>query len=206
MKAYYEYSSRSDKVLADHLLNIEFVPYEEARIVICIGDRVEIHALALKSFLEHKYIIHYYAGVVQKYLTTYDDYLRHCITIMSDEQWVESRRCKRVVKRLCKALNKPHNIKVVGSNHLEGVIKDYSKVPIEPYNLILYNPCTKIKEIVIGPNPDESYAQLPQEQLLALIHQCEKFYTNSSTGVYEAPFIINKKKIVWLGKRNKKRR
>jgi len=202
MKAYYEHSSRSDKVLCDHLEDIKLVPYEEAEIVLCIGDRKEIFELAYKAFLDNKYIIHYYAGVKQKYLTTYDDYLRHCITLLSNEQWVESKRAKKVVRKLCKAVNKTPNIKIVGSNHLKGVTLDYSKVPEEPYNLVLYNPCTKIKEIFIGPNPDKQYASLPQEQLLGLVKKCERFYTNSSCGVYEAPFLIDKKKIIQLGKRN----
>lgn len=206
MKAYYEYSSRSDKVLIDHLKEIELVPYEEAEIVICVGDRILIHLLAWKSFLQHKYIIHYYAGIKDKYWATSDSYFRHMITIMSNEQWVENKKCAKVVKKLCKSINKVPNIKIVRSNHLLDVILDYEKVPDEPYNLVLYNPCTTMKEVFIGPNPDQQYASLPQEQLLGLIKKCEKFYTNSSCGVYEAPFLIDKKKIIWLGKRNKGRK
>ncbi|MCK5642392.1 MAG: UDP-N-acetylglucosamine 2-epimerase [Gammaproteobacteria bacterium] len=206
IKAYYNTDNRSDKVLQDHLREVEYIDYRQANIVICTGDRVETHALAVRSFLDHKYIIHYYAGIRDKYLSTYDSYLRHCITILSDEQWVESRKCARGVKRLCRSINKTPNIKIVGSNHLLNVILDYTKVPEEPYNLVLYNPCTKTKEIFIGPNPDKQYGSLPQEQLLALVKECEKFYTNSSCGVYEAPFLIDKKKIIWLGKRNKGRK
>lgn len=205
MKAYYNAQTRSDKVLQDHLENIEFVEYEDAKIVLCTGDRVETHELAVKAFLDHKYIIHYYAGITGD-LATFDAYLRHCITILSDEQWVENRKCKRMVKKLCKIINKKPKITIVGSNHLKDVILDFSKVPEEPYNLVLYNPCTKIKEIFIGPNPDVSYASLPQEQLLGLIKECNKFLTNSSCGVYEAPFLIDKKQIIWLGKRNKGRK
>lgn len=142
---------------------------------------------------------------MSKYLATYDDYLRHCITILSDEQWVESKKASKVVKRLCNAINKAPKIKIGGSNYLKDFTLDYSKVPEEPYNLVLYNPCTKIKEVFIGPNPDQEYASLPHEQYLALVKECERFYTNSSSGVYEAQFLIDKKKIVWLGKRNKNR-
>jgi UDP-N-acetylglucosamine 2-epimerase len=204
MKAYYEAECRSDAVIQKNLM-ITWVPYSDAEIVICTGDRVETHVLAVRAFLDHKYIIHYYAGVKNKYLTTYDDYLRHCITILSNEQWVESKKCKKVVKKLLKSIGRKPNIKVVGSNHLLNTTLDRSLVPDDPYNLVLYNPCTKIKEIFIGPNPDISYASVPQEQLLGLIENCEKFYTNSSSGVYEAPFLIKNKQIVWLGKRNKKR-
>lgn len=206
MKAYYEFSSRSDKVLVDHLKEIELVPYKEAEIVICIGDRKEIFELAYRAFIDHKKIIHYYAGAVSKYLTTYDDYLRPAITILSDIQWCESKRAARNVKKLCAVINKKPNIKIVGSNHLIDVELDYSKVPIEPYNLVLYNPCTKTKEVFIGPNPDIQYGSLPQNQLLALIKECKMFLSNSSAIVYEAPFLINKKQIVWLGKRNKGRK
>lgn len=206
MRAYYEHSSRSDKVLCDHLDKIELVEYDEANIVLCIGDRKEIFELAYKSFIDHKYIIHYYAGVKQKYLTCYDDYLRHSITILSNEQWVESKRCKKVVKKLCKSIGKKPNIRIVESNHLKDVILDFSKVPEEIYNLVLYNPCTTIKEVFIGPNPDIQYGSLSQEQLLGLVKECENLYTNSSMGIYEAPFLIDKNKIKWLGKRNAKRK
>ena len=205
MKAYYEQESRSDKVLQDHLRNIEWEYYDKAKIVLLTGDRRETHRRAVQAFLDHKYIIHYYAGIKDKYYSTYDSYFRHCITILSNEQWVESKKCAKVVRKLCKAIGKKPLIKIVGSNHLLGVILDYEKVPEEPYNLVLYNPCTKIKEVFIGPNLDEQYGSLPQEQLLALVKECKKFYTNSSCGVYEAPFLINKKNIVWLGKRNKGR-
>lgn len=185
---------------------IEYVEYEDAKIVLCVGDRKEIFELSYKAFIDRKYIIHYYAGVKDKYWATYDSYLRHMITIMSNEQWVENKKCAKVVKKFCKSVNKKYNIKILGSNHLLDVILDYDKVPEEPYNLVLYNPCTTIKEIFIGPNPEKQYASLPQEQLLALIKECKKFYTNSSCGVYEAPFLIDKKQIVWLGKRNKGRK
>ncbi len=206
MKAYYESTSRSDKVLQDHLRNIEWVDYRKSKTVICTGDRIETHTLAVKAFLAHKYIIHYYAGIKDEFLATYDAYLRHCITILSDEQWVESRKCAKTVKKLFKIIGKRSHIKIVGSNHLLDVILDYEKVPDEPYNLVLYNPCTKIKEIFIGPNADIQYGSLPQEQLLALVKECEKFYTNSSCGVYEAPFLIDKRNIIHLGKRNKGRK
>lgn len=206
MKAHYLWSSRSDKVLVDHLKEIELVEYNEADIVLCVGDRKEIFELAYKAFIDHKYLIHYYAGIVADELATYDDYLRHCITLLSNEQWVENKKCAKVVKKLCKSINKKPNIKIVGSNHLFDVGLDYTEVPKEPYNLVLYNPCTKIKEIFIGPNPDKQYGSLPQGQLLALIKECEKFYTNSSCGVYEAPFLIEDDQIIWLGKRNKGRR
>jgi len=206
MKVYTEYSDRSDKVLISHLKHIEFTSYKDAEIVLCVGDRKETFELAYKAFSDHKRIFHYYGGIVSKYLTTYDDYLRHCITLLADEVWCENRKCAKVVKKLCKLINKKVKIKIVKSNHLDGIKLDYSKVPEEPYNLILYNPCTKIKEVFIGPNIDISYASLPQEQLLALVKECEKFYTNSSCGVYEAPFLIENEKIVWLGKRNKGRK
>ena len=206
MKAYYDQRSRSDKVLQDHHRNIEYVDYRQADAVLLTGDRLETYNLAWKSFIDHKYIIHYYAGIVDKFYSTYDAYLRHMITIMSNEQWVENKKCAKVVKKLCKAINKKPNIKIVGSNHLLDVILDFSEVPEEPYNVVLYNPCTKIKEIFIGPNPDKQYGSLPQEQLLGLIKKCEKFFTNSSCGVYEAPFLIKEGQIVWLGKRNKGRK
>ena len=207
MKVYSEFSDRSDKILLENLRNVEFVSYEEAEIVLCIGDRKEIFELAYKAFIDNKKILHYYGGIVSKYLTTYDDYLRHCIRILADVVWTENKKTAKIVKKIFKLINKKAIIKVVGSNHLIDIGQlDYSKVPNEPYNLILYNNPTKIKEILICPNIDKSYASLPHNQFLALIKECEKFYTNSSAGVYEAPFLIKKDQIIWLGKRNRGRK
>lgn len=211
MKLFVPSSSRSDGILIENLkqqlkdyLFVDSI--DQADVFITIGDRLEIFNLTLEAFIKHKYIIHYYGGIKQKYLTTYDDYLRHCITILSDEQWCENRKCIRVVKKLLKSIGKKPNAKIVKANHLFDMKIDLSKVLKEPYNLVLYNPCTKIKEVFIGPNLDQSYANLPYDQLLRLIKKCERFYTNSSAGVYEAPFLIDKDKITWLGKRNRGRK
>jgi len=205
------FSSRSDKVLVENMKQIlkdcSFVDtIDNCDIFIAIGDRKEIFDLTLEAFMKHKYIIHYGTGVKQKYLTCYDDYLRHCITILSNEQWCESKKCAKTTKKILKSIGRKSNVKIIGAIHLFDSKIDLSKVPEEPYNLVLYNQTTTIKEIFIGSNPDQSYANLPHDQLLGLIACCKKFYTNSSSGVYEAPFLIDKDKIIWLGKRNKGRK
>lgn len=169
--------------------------------IIITGDRWEMLAACISAFENCIPIAHLYAGVKNSF-ATHDDIFRHMITLMSDIQLVENQKCAKTVKRLCNAIGKKPNIHVVGITHLDEVILDYSKVPLEPYNLILYNPTTRKKEIFIGPNPDKAYDNLPQEQYLALVKMCDNFITNSSSGIYEAPFLIKKGKIHMLGSRN----
>ena len=175
--------------------------------ILCVGDRIEMTAAAFAAFHNNVPIIHYFAGV-KNIITTLDDINRHCITLWSDMQLVESKRCKRNVKKLCKNINKKANCHVVGITHLDDLILDYSKVPETPYNLILYNPTTKQDErvVYIGANEDDEwYKNLPRSQFLGLLSRANKFYSNSSAVVYEAPYFLGKSHIITIGKRNKKR-
>lgn len=46
------------------------------------------------------------------------------------------------------------------------------------------------------------FHNLPRPQFLALLDTCSKFFSNSSSTIYEAPFFLKKKQIVHIGKRN----
>jgi UDP-N-acetylglucosamine 2-epimerase len=72
-----------------------------------------------------------------------------------------------------------------------------------------------IKHVIwIEPNGDnyseviEEYVNtknLPREKFLGLLKNCKIFITNSSCQYYEAPYLIDKSKIISIGNRNKER-
>jgi hypothetical protein len=116
------------------------------------------------------------------------------------------------------------NVHVVGISHLDDLEVDESKVPVEPYNLLLFNReslqatdwaalVTKGKCIQIGGNPDgvipnmadAFYPNLPRPQFLGLLKNCQRFITNSSAAIYEAPYFLKPEQIIMVGDRNKNR-
>jgi len=102
-----------------------------------------------------------------------------------------------------------------------------------PYTLVLYNQPTKINDdieelfscshlyndyfILIGGNPDREtdkilidlsekyYPSLPRPQFLGLLKNCQRFVTNSSAGIYEAPYFLPQERIIMVGDRNRNR-
>ena len=100
-----------------------------------------------------------------------------------------------------------------------------------PYDLVLYNTptigdCSKdiasIRDLIsnsysvlIGGNPDgddaddklsvcvdEYYPDLPRAQFFGLLKNCQRFITNSSAAIYEAPHFLKPEQIVQIGNRN----
>ena len=76
--------------------------------------------------------------------------------------------------------------------------------------------------IIIGSNPDPwfdseefykekmkdntiFYDNLPRSQFLGLLKNCQKFITNSSSALYEAPYFLKDEQIINIGVRNTKR-
>jgi len=78
--------------------------------------------------------------------------------------------------------------------------------------------------IIIGSNPDlwfdntrtlyddllwehytQFYRELPRSQFLGLLKNCEKFISNSSAAIYEAPYFLKKNQIINIGIRNSNR-
>lgn len=177
-------------------------------LVLIVGDRIEMTAAAFVAFHMNVPIAHLYAGVKNN-ISTLDDINRHCITLWSDIQLVESKECMKNVKRICKSIGKTPRVYEVGITHLDDLLFENTFVPEESYNLILYNPTTKGNEtlnIIVGPNEDiKWFDNLPREQFMGLLKQCNKFISNSSSTTYEAPYFLKKNNIIKLGKRNKNR-
>ena len=197
------------------------------------GDRIEITAVAYQAFHNNVPIAHYFAGVLTDPMTNLDNLNRHCISLWSEIQFVESFECGLNVIKLFNAIGKKRNVYEVGITHLEDLEIDTSLVPKHSYDLVLYNPPTlydfqlqkkdvrelyeiqksiKNKAIILDPNPDPkaiflpvTYPNLPRPQFLGLLKWCSRFITNSSSAIYEAPYFLKKEQIVMVGDRNKNR-
>lgn len=112
-------------------------------LVFITGDRIEMCAVACASFHHNVPIAHYFAGVLVDPMTTLDDINRHCITLWSDIQLVESVDCSKNVYNLFKSIGKKTNTHIVGITHLEDLEIDISLVPKHSYDLILINSICK---------------------------------------------------------------
>jgi len=203
-------------------------------LIIIVGDRVEMAGAACAAFLKRVPIAHVYAGVVNDPITTHDDIFRHCITLWSDIQFCEDVLAAEVVWDLKAAAGLGYNAHAVGISHLDDLEVDEGKVPAEPYDLVLYNtpPLSdkrpdhySIEKMIadkgrlmvqIQGNPDgllriikaanfDYYPNLPRPQFLGLLKNCQRFITNSSAAIYEAPHFLTPEQIIMVGDRNKNR-
>jgi hypothetical protein len=195
-------------------------------LILITGDRVEMCAAAAAAFHNKVKIAHFYAGVVNDPITTFDDVDRHCITLWSDIQFCEDRCSAIRVNMLRGACELPSNPYVVGISHLDDLGVDESVVPVRSYDLLLLNaeplsnpyqydgPEAERLTVHIGSNPDKQipplknsiyYPNLPRPQFLGLLKHCQRFITNSSAAIYEAPHFLKPEQIVMVGDRNRNR-
>ncbi len=126
--------------------------------LIC-GDRVEQTAFAFKCFLQHIPIAHLYSGVSNN-LATFDDINRHCITLWSDIQFVESHKAWQTVRDLFEVIGKPCDLDTfrcynVGITHLDDLAVDEPDIEFD-YDLVLYNPPTLMPDMETELNQIES--------------------------------------------------
>ena len=117
----------------------------------------------------------------------------------------------------------------------EKCLGDAEGTPTMPYNVVLYNPTTRLTEAeVIGElhkiesildilsndtvwietngdkyseivKPYVTHKTLPREKFLGLLKNCHRFITNSSSMYYEAQFLLKPKQIISIGERNAER-
>jgi len=204
---------------------------EEATHILAVGDRTETFDFVLNQYRKNKPIIHLWSGETTSF-STHDDVYRHAMTLMSDLQLCTNKKAKNTTINLCWVANKEPNAHVVGNVMLDDLSVDESQVPHHKFDLILYNPPSRLsheeiqKEIKqihkhihhkfmwLEPNGDRGSALLarhitnttfPRSQFLGLLKNCEQFITNSSCQFYEAPFLMDKEKIVSIGHRNAER-
>jgi UDP-N-acetylglucosamine 2-epimerase len=208
-------------------------------LVFITGDRVEMCAAAAAAFHNKVPIAHYYAGIVNLPVTTFDDIDRHAITLWSSIQFCESEDAAHTTWKLMDRVGLKPNVHIVGISHLDDLEVDESKVPVKPvdilnkkypvmkipYDLILINnePLNDVAfsfekkrhTIQIGGNPDGTvwrayldggyYPNLPRPQFLGLLKNCQRFITNSSCAITEAPYFLKPEQIVMVGDRNRNR-
>jgi UDP-N-acetylglucosamine 2-epimerase len=209
------------------------------------ADRVEMTGATAAAFHNKIKIAHYQGGVINTPKTTFDDTDRDVISLWADIHFVETLQAGYNVAELTRRyissipLNPMRelshsDIHVVGITHLDDLQVDESKVPGEPYDLVLYNSPTiscqnnadigeiinkhySLKMVLVVGNPDGVdwmrlspvmkivYPPLPRSQFLGLLKNCTRFITNSSSAITEAPYFLKPKQIVMVGDRNRNR-
>jgi len=200
--------------------------------ILAVGDRTETYDCVLEQYRKNVPIIHLWAGESDPSWATHDEVYRHSMTLMSCMQLCTNDVAKERVENLCHSVGKEPNAYAIGNVMLDNLTTDDSAVPKEKYLLILYNPNTmskketkkdldtiqsiiqehpEMKTIWIEPNGDPnsdmitpfvSHSNFPRKQFLGLIKHCTYFVTNSSCQFYEAQFLLDKDKIISIGKRN----
>lgn len=210
---------------------------------VCIlGDRRELPFIALAAFHLKIKIIHIAAGESIESISSYDQYFRPIVSILSDYQICFSKTAKREVTKLFNGISYLNpNPYVLGNPVFDEINIDKLKKPIkEEYDLVMIHPQSlsrvetekdikklekKLKNkktIFIKGNKDQNsdiiekfykkilknkkyliYDSFPKQKYFAYVKYCDKFYTNTSS-VYEIKK-INKKSLVIIGNRNKKR-
>jgi len=120
-------------------------PAATADYIIAVGDRTETFDVVLHQWRCGVPIIHLWAGEVSGW-NVEDEVYRHSLTLMSMMQLCTNEKAKDRVTSLCKAVGKKSNVHIVGNVYLDDLSINESKVPKEPYILVLYNPPTLLEE------------------------------------------------------------
>lgn len=210
---------------------------------VCIlGDRRELPFIALAAFHLKIKIVHIAAGESFESISSYDQYFRPIVSILSSYQICFSKTAKREVRKLFNGISYLNsNAHVFGNPVFDEIKINKLKKPIkEEYDLVMIHPQSlsrvetekdikniekKLKDkktIFIKGNKDQNsdiiekfYKKIlknkkylivdsfPKQKYFAYVKYCDKFYTNTSS-VYEIKK-INKKSLVIIGNRNKKR-
>ena len=204
----------------------------DADMIMLLGDRYEIHAVATAAHLKRIPIAHIGGGDVTE--GSYDDAMRDAISRMASIHFVTSTSAMARLTHLGY-----RNIHLVGSPGIDYIKHADWRRPrwIEkPYVVVSYQPETldgtnEIQSILksldkmavfIMPNPDlgsdeikqaiyrycdgnDSFWQefYPHDQFLNLISYCDEFIGNSSAMLYEAPELGVKTRMI--GKRQRGR-
>lgn len=218
--------------------------HEPFDMVLCVGDRIEMNAAASAAYCNGIKIGHVYAGALGDFeqKATLDDVNRFVISLYADIAFCEDKKASYRVFKLWKVAHKINELTMemerdferfhiykCGITHFDDLITDESKVPPNPYDLVLLNRtinkeiindinCAHLRNpIFIKSNPDRGflpinisncykiYDNLPRGQFLGLLKHCSRFITNSSAAYYEAPFFLKKEQFIQVGARNSAR-
>jgi UDP-N-acetylglucosamine 2-epimerase len=179
---------------------------ERPDMVLLLGDRYEIFAVACACHLQRIPIAHIGGGDVTE--GSYDNAMRDCISRLSTIHFATSTfAVARLVGMGCS------NVHLVGNPGLDYIQHEKwlrERTVESPYVVVSYQPETiddtvdlasveraiaGRKAIWISPNPDrgserikygESYSH---DRFLSLLYYCDEFIGNSSAMYYEAPFL-----------------
>jgi len=197
-------------------------------LIVIIGDRIEVFGCGICALFKNIETVHLGAGITNN-ISTFDDLIRHSLTLFSSIQLCEDRESAKVVQSLFNSIKVGlrANSYIIGNPYIDEDLPelDFSLVPKEDYDLVLINPTTLIKDnitikqerihIVIGKNPDPSifydgmhcptYNNLPRSQFLGLMKNCKRFISNSSSIYYECPLYLRPEQIIKVGLRNSNR-
>ena len=118
--------------------------YGKPSLAFCSFDRVEMLGAALSFFLKRVKIAQCHAGDISGEGEVFDDYVRFMITLCSDIQFCNSEQSFKRCLNFLRLVGKPtENCIHVGSFAFDNIALDYSIVPKEPFDLVLYNPLTR---------------------------------------------------------------
>lgn len=174
--------------------------------ILILGDRYEILSVAIAAHLQRIPIAHIGGGDITE--GSYDDAMRDCISRLADIHFVASPSAFGRLKRLGH-----ENIHLVGATGVDYILHadwDQGRYPQERYVLVNYQPETidntvdlaSVFEAIngrnaiwISPNPDRGSELIPpgrsyeHAEFLNLLKYCDEYIGNSSSMIYEAPFL-----------------
>lgn len=131
--------------------------------VIAPFDRVEQIFVALAAYHLNIPIISLQSGDISS--GTFDDLHRHAIALYADIHFCVGPKSTERTKELVRLVGKdPSHVYDVGSFSLDDLQIDEGLVPNQPYDLILYNPCTRSPEMIPS-ELDEIEAMLDKHTL-----------------------------------------
>jgi len=182
--------------------------YAKADYILAPGDRIETLHFVIDRYNEGKNIIHLWAGEVSQ--GTHDELWRGFITQMSSMQFCTN-------KEAYDNLEDVANAHIVGNIMFDNLETGEHHPPLEPYDVILYNPPTllsrediekEVQSIVkrldgtlyywVEPNwdyksdivqPHVNQKTMLHGDFLDLLRNSRRFFTNSSCMFYEVPFL-----------------
>jgi len=195
--------------------------YAKADYILAPGDRIETLHFVIDRYNEGKKIIHLWAGEVSQ--GTHDELWRRFITQMSSMQLCTN-------DTALNNLPKNDHAHVIGNLMFDNLEHGTKHPPMEPYDVVLYNPPTlldrdeiqsevesivqmlRIKTFWIEPNWDyksdvvQPYVNtktMLHGDFLDLLRNSRRFFTNSSCMFYEVPFLRpGPQEVIPVGVRN----
>jgi len=205
---------------------------DDADCIMAVADRTETFDFAIKCFRENKKIIHLMAGELGRFGDE-DDVYRSAITLMSDLQLCQNEDAMNRTILLCSAIDKEDDAHVVGNVFLDNLKIDEKKLPEGDYDVVLYNPPTRMERqdiknevnqvrylltdtpyMWLEPNGDKNSdvvspyvttKNLPRPKFLGALKNCRRFISNSSCMWSEAQFLLKPEQIIPIGVRNSNR-